>query len=92
MRSFTRVCRIYVTVLHYISGGEIALFYYTNLHLMVISNTYKCADWRKFLIFTDITKKKPQRSAYSMNARSPMNTDPPFSKAKEKLDFRSVSN
>lgn len=90
MRSFTRVCRIYVTVLHYISEGEIALFYYTNLHLMVIFNTYKCADWRKFLIFTDITKKKkPQRSAYSMNARSPMN---PFSKAKEKLDFRSVSN
>lgn len=34
-------------------------------------------------------KKKNQRSAYSMNARSPMN---PFSKAKEKLDFRSVSN
>lgn len=34
-------------------------------------------------------KKNPQRSAYSMNARSPMN---PFSKAKEKLDFRSVSN
>lgn len=34
-------------------------------------------------------KKKTQRSAYSMNARSPMN---PFSKAKEKLDFRSVSN
>lgn len=33
-------------------------FYYTNLHLMVIFNTYKCADWRKFLIFTDITKKK----------------------------------
>lgn len=58
MRSFTRVCRIYVTVLHYISEGEIALFYYTNLHLMVIFNTYKCADWRKFLIFTDITKKK----------------------------------
>lgn len=91
MRSFTRVCRIYVTVLHYISEGAIALFfYYTNLHLMVIFNTYKCADWRKFLIFTDITKKKKtQRSAYSMNARSPMN---PFSKAKEKLDFRSVSN
>lgn len=43
------------------------------------------------MIFTDITKKKKktQRSAYSMNARSPMN---PFSKAKEKLDFRSVSN
>lgn len=57
---------------------------------MVIFNTYKCADWRKFLIFTDITKKKKtQRSAYSMNARSPMS---PFSKAKEKLDFRSVSN
>lgn len=93
MRSFTRVCRIYVTVLHYISEGAIALFYYTNLHLMVIFNTYKCADWRKFLIFTDITKQKtkktPQRSAYSMNARSPMN---PVSKAKEKLDFRSVSN
>lgn len=34
-------------------------------------------------------KKKTQISAYSMNARSPMN---PFSKAKEKLDFRSVSN
>lgn len=33
--------------------------------------------------------KQTQRSAYSMNARSPMN---PFSKAKEKLDFRSVSN
>lgn len=56
---------------------------------MVIFNIYKCADWRKFLIFTHITKKKTQRSAYSMNARSPMN---PFSKAEEKLDFRSVSN
>lgn len=61
MRSFTRVCRIYVTVLHYISEGAIALFYYTNLHLMVIFNTYKCADWRKFLIFTDITKKKKKK-------------------------------
>lgn len=63
MRSFTRVCWIYVTLhlLHYISEGEIALFYYTNLHLMVIFNTYKCADWRRFLIFTDITKKKKPR-------------------------------